>query len=94
VTIEQVQEGTRGKHEIQGHAIVRESTTDKNGFTVWEAVYEAHIRDDDVIYHDFFLFADGLLVEINLNTRKKDYDSYVDDLLAVVDSVSANNPDN
>ena len=94
VTIEQVQEGTRGKHEIQGHAIVRESTKDKNGFTVWEAVYEAHIRGDDVVYHDFFLFADGLLVEINLNTRKKDYDSYVGDLLAVVDSVRANNPGN
>jgi hypothetical protein len=90
--IEQFQEGTRGKHEIQGHAIVRESTKVKNGFTVWEAVYEAHARGDDLIFHDFFLFADGLLVEVNLGTRKEDYDNYVGDLLAVVDSVRQANP--
>lgn len=93
VTIEMVQEGARGKHELQGHTIVRESTMDKNGFTRWEAVYEAYARGEDVVYHDFFLFADGLLVEINLNTREADHGSYVGDLLAVVDSVAANNPD-
>lgn len=92
VSIEQFQEGTRGKHEIQGHAIVRESTTEKNGFTVWEAVYEAHVRGDDVIFHDFILFADGLLVEVSMGTRKQDYDSYVGDLVAVVNSVRQANP--
>ena len=92
VPIEQFQEGTRGKHEIQGHAIVRESTTEKNGFTVWEAVYEAHARGDDLMFHDFFLFADGLLVEVSLGTRKEDHDSYVGDLLAVVDSVRQADP--
>ena len=94
VPIEQFQEGTRGKHEIQGHAIVRESTIEKNGFTVWEAVYEAHARGDDLMFHDFFLFADGLLVEVSLGARKDDYDSYVGDLRAVVDSVRQANPGN
>lgn len=92
VSIEQLQEGTRGKHEIQGHAIVRESTKDKNGFTVWEAVYEAHVRGDDVIFHDSYLFTDGLLVEVSLGTNKEFYDTYVGDLLAVVDSVREANP--
>ena len=40
-----------------------------------------------MIFHDFFLFADGLLVEVSLGTRKEDYDSYVGDLVAVVNSV-------
>jgi hypothetical protein len=90
VTFAQVQEGTRGKHEVQGHSIIRESTKDKNGFTAWEAVYEANVRGDDVVFHDVFLYTDGLLVEISLNARKNDYDSYVGDLLAVVESVRAN----
>jgi len=94
VTIEQVQEGTRGKHEIQGHTIVHESTDDRNGFTIWEAVYAAHVRGDDLVFHDFYLFADGLLVEVNLNTYKKDHNSYVGDLRAVVESVIANKPGN
>ena len=87
VPIHQFQEGTRGKHEIQGHALVRESLKEKNGFTVWEAVYQAHVRGDDLVFHDFFLFADGLLVEVSLGTRKEDYDKYVGDLVAVVNSV-------
>jgi|GEM_PF-2977207 len=92
VPIEQFQEGTRGKHEIQGHAIVRESTKEKNGFTVWEAVYEAHARGDDLIFHDFFLFGDGLLVEVSLGTREEDYANYAGDLSAVADSVRQANP--
>jgi len=92
VSIEQFQEGTRGKHEVQGHTIVRESTGDKNGFTVWEAVYAANVRGDDVIFHDFFLFADGLLVEVSLGTHEEQYDSYIGDLQAVVDSVRQANP--
>lgn len=94
VTIKQVQEGTRGKHEIQGHTIVHESTDEKNGFTVWEAIYEANVRGDDMVFHDFYLFTDGLLVEINLNTYKNLHERYVGDLRAVVDSVRANEPGN
>lgn len=92
VSIEQFQEGTRGKHEIQGHALVRESMAEKNGFTTWEAVYEANVRGDDVIYHEFFLFTEGLMVEVSLGTLKRDHDRYVNDLVAVANSVRPADP--
>ena len=48
-SIEQVREGTAGKHEIQGHEMIREDISDMNGFTVWEAVYETETRGQDVV---------------------------------------------
>ena len=88
-SIEQVKEGTAGKHEIQGHEMIMEETSDMNEFSVWEAVYEAEIRGQDVILHDYFLFTDELQVEVHLNTTREEYEDFLPDLRTVVGSVRA-----
>lgn len=87
ITIEQIKEGTTGKHELQGRTRISEVDRSMNGFTVWETVYEAKIRTQEVIFHDIFLFAKNLQVVVNLNTTKTNYQSYLPGLLAVADSV-------
>ncbi len=89
-SIQQVQDGTKGKHEMQGHALIKESTRTHNGFTIWETVYEANLRGQEAVLHDVFLFSTSLQVEVNLNAPRQDHDKFVSDLLAVVDSVKAN----
>lgn len=86
-TIEQVQEGTKGKHEIQKHTLIEDSTRTQNGFTVWEAVYEAKPSGKDVIYHDVFMFTDALQVEVNLNGYPQDHEQFIPDLQTVVESL-------
>jgi len=88
-TNQQVQEGTRGKHELQGHALLDESTRMQNGFTVWEAVYEANLRGQEAILHDVYLFSDALQVEINLNASRQDHEKFIPDLQVVVASLQA-----
>jgi hypothetical protein len=89
VSIEQIQTGTIGKHELQGHKLVEQSTTDRNGFTVWEALYEADIRGQSAVFHNYFLFSDDLQVEVSLNTPGNEYESLLPDLHTVVESVQA-----
>jgi len=89
-TIEQIQEGTKGKHVVQGHTLIEESTNEQNGFTVWEAIFEAKPRGQNVIYHDVFLFTDELQVEVNLNASRSDYEKLYPDLRFVADSVQLN----
>lgn len=92
-TIPQVQEGTKGKHEVQQHTLIEESTRSRNGFTVWEAVYEARPKGKDVVYHDVFLFTDALQVEVNLNAYPQDHEKFEPDLQTVVQSVQVNSAD-
>ena len=93
-SIEQVQEGTAGKHEIQGHEMVMEEVSELNGFSVWEAVYEAEIRGQEVILHDYFLFTDELQVEVHLNAAREEYEDFLPDLRTVVGSVRARSAGN
>jgi hypothetical protein len=92
-TILQVQESTKGKHEVQKHTLIEESTRTRNGFTVWEAIYEARPKGKDVIYHDVFLFTDALQVEVSLNAYPQDHKTFEADLRTVVESVQANTAD-
>ncbi len=86
-TVEQVQEGTKGKHEMQSHALLKESSRTQNGFTVWEATYEANLRGQEVIFHDVYFFSDALQVQVYLNASRQDHEKFAPDLQAVVESV-------
>ena len=86
-TVQQVQEGAKGKHELQGHSLTTESTRMQSGFTVWEAVYVTSQRGQEIVLHDVYLFSNALQVEINLNASRQDHDKFVPDLQAVVKSV-------
>lgn len=90
-TVQQVKDGTKGKHELQRHVLIKESTRKQNGFTVWETVYEANLRGQEAVLHDVFLFSDSLQVEVNLNTPQQDYEKFVSDLRTVVSSVKVRN---
>ena len=92
-TVQQVQEGTRGKHEVQGHTLIKESTRTQNEFTVWDAVYEASLRGQEVVLHDVYLFSDALQVEVTLNASRQDHEKFAPDLQAVVESVQVNTAD-
>ncbi len=89
-TVQQVQEGTKGKHAVQGHTLIKESSRTQNGFTVWEATYEASQRGQAVVLHDLFLFSDALQVEITLNASRQDHEKFEPDLQAVAASVQTN----
>jgi hypothetical protein len=89
-TVQQVQAGTKGKHEAQGRTLISESSRTRNGFTVWEAVYEANLRGQEVVLHDVYLFSDALQVEITLNASRLDHEKFESDLQAVAASVQPN----
>ena len=93
-SIEQLKEGTAGKHEIQGHEMIMEAVSELNGFSVWEAVYEAEIRGQEVTLHDYFLFTDELQVEVHLNAAREEYENFLPDLRTVVGSVRARSAGN
>jgi len=92
-TIQQVQEGTKGKHEAQRHTLTKESSRTQNNFTVWEAVYVATLRGQEVIFHDVYLFSDALQVEVSLNASRQDHEKFEPNLQSVVASVRANTAD-
>lgn len=80
-------EQTKAKHEIQEQVLKGETARNANGFDLREAVYEAEVRGQNVIYHDVFLFRDKLQVQMSLNAASDVYPAYVDDFLAMVNSV-------
>lgn len=89
-TLEQIRTGRTGVHQTQGHRQVSSDEKQINGFDVWEAVYTANVRGDDVIMHDFMMFSDTRFIEVHLIAAEADYETYLPDLLAVVDSMRVN----
>jgi hypothetical protein len=87
LTIDDIWSGTQGKHEIQNQVLIEEKTTSMNGFEVREAVYEAEVRGQKVVYHDMFLFQDSIQMQMSLNAARDVYGSYLGDFRAAVGSV-------
>lgn len=85
--IDVVWEQTKGKHKIQDQVLTQENSSMLNGFELREAIYQANVRDQDVMYHDVFLFTDDLQIEMSLNAAADVYDGYVGDFRATVGSV-------
>lgn len=77
----------KGKHEIQGHALVEEKSTTMNGFEVREGTFSAEVKGQTIVYHNVFLLTDMLWVDLNLNADQKMYESYLSDFRAIVGSV-------
>ena len=78
---------TKGKHEIQGQSLVRESSSTLNGFELREAVYEAQRNGQTVVYHDYFLFSDALQIELHLNATEDAHRRLSADLQTLAASV-------
>lgn len=90
MTLEQTRTGRTGVHEVQGHKQVYSAETQINEFEVWESIYAANIRGDDVIMHDFMMFSATRVVEVHLIAGVEDYQAFLPDLRAVVASVQVN----
>lgn len=85
--IDVVWEQTKGKHKMQDQVLAQENSSVLNGFELREAVYKANVRDQDVVYHDIFLFNDNLQIEMSLNAAADVYSGYLGDFRAAVGSV-------
>ncbi|XOV83495.1 MAG: hypothetical protein ACFHXK_22005 [bacterium] len=90
MTLEQTRSGRSRVHEIQGRKQVYSAVKQINEFEVWEAIWEANIRGDDVIMHDFMMFSDTRLVEVHLIASTVDYPEFLPDLRKVVASMRVN----
>jgi hypothetical protein len=87
VTMSFVMTNRAGKHDVQGHTKIEVKEYSKNGFTVWEGVYELKHAGRQAIWHDHMMLIDGYMVEVHLIAPKDEYAQYAHDLQTVVDSV-------
>jgi hypothetical protein len=77
----------KGKHEIQGHVLMQEKASTKNGFEVREGTFRAEVRGQSMVYHNVFLLTDSLWIDLNLNAAEGVYKTYLSDFQAIVASV-------
>ena len=89
MTLEKMSEGRKQVNAAQDHRLISEKTHRMNGFDVWEAVHEANIRSQDVVFHTYLLFSDTFMIEVHLNASKDVYSQYLPDLRRLVRSVRA-----
>ena len=89
MTMDAMRAGRKQVYAAQGWRVVFEEVSRINGFEVWEAVNEANIRDQDVVFHHYLMFSETLMVDVHLNASKNVYVDYLPDLRSLVNSIRA-----
>ncbi len=89
MTLETMSKGRKQVNLAQDHRLVSERVHRINGFDVWEAVYEAEIRSQNVVFHTYLMFSDTLMIDVHLNASKDVYKTYLPDLRRLAHSVRA-----
>jgi hypothetical protein len=82
-----VWQNTKAKHEIQGHQLVSEESSETNGFAIREAVYEAERNGQALIYHDYFIFSEDLQIEASLYATQQAHQHYAPEFETLTRSI-------